>query len=91
MLADDQVAQNVSRKVRYLIVGAKHYDGRPAEEGSKYIKAKELIASGCRIDLLSEDEFLALIENSVKESSRTPSPQKMPINTSRKLIGKRRS
>ncbi len=48
-----KVAGSVSAKTDYLIAGA--------DAGSKLKKAKDLAKEGCKIEVLSEDEWLALI------------------------------
>ncbi len=55
----------VSKKVNFVVLGEKE-DGKKIGScllSTKYIKAEELIAQGCSIKILKEDEFIDLLKN----------------------------
>lgn len=58
-----KVADNVSKNITTLVVGKYRPNYGPEHESSKYKRVKELIEQGCRIEILTEDEFLELTKN----------------------------
>lgn len=72
------VKNRISKDTKYLIMGIQDYavftDGK---ESSKTKKAKELISSGCNINIISEEEFYKIIFN--KEKSRLVANHLNPI------------
>ena len=56
-----EIASGVSKELDYLVVGDEGYQNQ--EKGNKWIKAEKLIEQGAAIQILTEKEFLAMIEN----------------------------
>ena len=51
----------VSKVTNILVYGVRLEDGRPVEDGNKYKKAKEIIASSTSkkcLKIMSEDDFI---------------------------------
>lgn len=69
------LVKSVSKNTDYLIVGGVGFthnsEGKP---GSKFLKATELKENGCKIEILSEDDFIQVL-NSCSEKSE---PVKLP-------------
>lgn len=78
---DGKVPSSVSGRTDYLVVGSVLDDGRPVEEGSKYRAAKEK-----KVKILTEDEFLDLIQNSNNKPAASNTPKDTSTSTSTKGI-----
>jgi len=55
-----EIAGGVSKDLSYLVIGSEGYKNR--EKGSKWIKAEKLVEKGERLKLISEEEFLKMVE-----------------------------
>jgi DNA polymerase-3 subunit epsilon len=60
--AGGNVAASVSKKVNYLVLGMQDaFRVKDGEHSSKMLRAAELRAAGCPIELLAEDDFLQML------------------------------
>ncbi|MFO1462597.1 MAG: NAD-dependent DNA ligase LigA [bacterium] len=55
-----EIAAGVSKELDYLVIGSEGYKNR--EKGNKWIKAEALIQKGADLKILSEEEFLRMLE-----------------------------
>jgi DNA polymerase III subunit epsilon len=60
--AGGKVAASISKKVNYLVLGMQDaFMVKDGEHSSKMLRAAELRAAGCSIELLAEDDFLRML------------------------------
>jgi len=56
-----EIASGVGKDLTYLVIGSEGYKNR--DKGNKWIKAEKLIEKGAALKIISEEEFLVLLEN----------------------------
>jgi DNA polymerase III subunit epsilon len=60
--AGGKVAGGISKKVDYLVLGMQDaFKVKDGEHSGKMLRAAELCADGCPIELLAEDDFLRML------------------------------
>lgn len=55
-----EIAGGVSKDLDFLVIGSEGYQNR--EKGNKWLKAEALIQKGAELKIVSEEEFLAMIQ-----------------------------
>ena len=61
----------VTRALTYLVLG----DGAEARKSSKQVKAEKYIADGAALRVISEGDFLQLVERSAGDADEAPAPR----------------
>jgi NAD-dependent DNA ligase len=65
-----QCADSVSKKVSFVVVGGLYSEtSAEGHKAGKLKKAAELIAGGASLEIISEDDFLNMIEAPVRVTS----------------------
>ncbi len=55
-----EIANSVNKDLHYLVIGNEGYQNR--EKGNKWLKAEALMSKGAKIKIISEDEFLKMLQ-----------------------------
>lgn len=55
-----EIASGVSKDLTYLVIGSEGYKNR--DKGNKWIKAEKLVAKGSALQIISEEDFLKMIQ-----------------------------